>query len=143
MESVAFTLIKERKNVLSRLRDHEKIVCDLKTTIANLDATLFHLGYYPDGALAPKKPMAAGLFYQGELPRIVLTLLRKHPNGLGLREIVELVCEQKGWEKDDKRFNRELRLKISRTLDRQKLKGVIERIGDTAIGVWKIYENHN
>ena len=138
MEPVAHALIKERKNVLSRLRDHEKIVCDLRTTISNLDATLFHLGYYPDGGFAPKKPMAAGLFYRGELPRIVLTILRKHPDGAGLRLLVELICEQKGLEKDDKRFNRELRLKVSRTLDRQKLKGVLERIGDEAVGVWKI-----
>lgn len=138
MEMVAASLIKERKNVLSRLRDHERIVCDLQTTIAHIDATLFHLGYYPDGALAPKKPMAAGLFYKGELPRIVLTLLRKHPDGISLRDLVEMVCDQKGWENDDKRFNRELRLKISRALDHQKMRGVIERLGDGAVGVWKI-----
>ena len=142
MEPVAKTLISERKNVLSRLRDHEKIVCDLRTTISNLDATLFHLGYYPDGALAPKKSMAAGLFYKGELPRIVLTLLRRNPDGLGLRHIVRMICEQKGWETDDKRFNRELRLKVSRTLDRQKLKGVVTRLGDEAVGVWRICENN-
>lgn len=137
-EIIVSTLIKERRNVLARLRDHENIVCDLKTTIGHIDATLFHLGYYPDGSEAPKKSMAAGLFYQGELPRIVLTLLRKHPDDLGLRALVEMVCHQKGWEADDTRFNRELRLKISRTLDRQKLKGVVERVGDEAIGVWRI-----
>ncbi|WP_428410465.1 hypothetical protein [Hyphococcus sp.] len=103
-----------------------------------MDATLFHLGYYPDGTEAPKKPMAAGLFYQGELPRIMLTLLRKNPDGLALRTIVEMVCQQKGWETDDTRFNRELRLKISRTLDRQRLKGVVERVGDEAVGIWRI-----
>lgn len=43
MEPVAFALIKERKNVLSRLRDHERIVCGLQTTIAHIDATLFPL----------------------------------------------------------------------------------------------------
>lgn len=68
MEPVALALIKERKNVLSRLRDHERIVCDLQTTVAHIDATLFHLGYHPDGALAPKKPTAAGLFYTPHSP---------------------------------------------------------------------------
>ncbi len=138
MEPVAQALISERKNVLSRLRDHEAIVCDLKTTLAHIDATLFHLGYYPDGAEAPKKTMAAGLFYTGELPRIVMQLLRAHPEGLGLREIVDRVCFQKGWDNDHERFNRELRLKVSRTLDRKKLRGVIERIGDGAVGRWRI-----
>ncbi|MGE0184132.1 MAG: hypothetical protein AB7F91_17850 [Parvularculaceae bacterium] len=137
-EPIVSALIKERRNVLARLRDHEAIVCDLKTTLSHMDATLFHLGYYPDGAEAPKKPMAAGLFYNGELPRIMLTLMRKNPDGLALREIVEMVCQQKGWETDDTRFNRELRLKISRTLDRQRLKGVVERVGDEPVGVWRI-----
>ncbi|MEM9014538.1 MAG: hypothetical protein AAGB02_05460 [Pseudomonadota bacterium] len=82
--------------------------------------------------------MAAGLFYKGELPRIVLKLLRENPDGLGLKAIVQKVCQQKGWETDDKRFNRELRLKISRTIDRQRIKGVVERVGDEAIGVWRI-----
>lgn len=59
--------------------------------------------------------MAAGLFYQGELPRIVLGLLRKHPEGLGLRFLVEMICDQKGWERDDTRFNRELRFLLLRS----------------------------
>ncbi len=66
-----------------------------------------------------------------------MTLLRKHPDGLGLRAVVELACRQKGWETDDTRFNRELRLKISHALDRQKLKRVVERVGDEAIGIWR------
>ena len=138
MEIVASTLIKERRNVLARLRDHENIVYDLKTTLAHIDATLFHLGYYPDGADAPKKSMAAGLFYQGELPRILMKLLREHPDGLALREMVQMVCTQKGWDTDHDRFNRELRLKISRTLDRKKLKGIIERIGEGPVGRWRV-----
>lgn len=138
MEIVASTLMKERRNVLARLRDHEGIVCDLKTILAHIDATLFHLGYYPDGAEAPKKSMAAGLFYQGELPRILMKLLRVHPDGVALRELVQMVCTQKGWDTDHDRFNRELRLKISRTLDRKKLKGVIERIGEGPVGRWRV-----
>ncbi|MEX6632325.1 hypothetical protein [Hyphococcus lacteus] len=138
METVVKSLINERRNVVSRLRDHENIVYDLRTTVSHIDATLYHLGYYPDGQEAPKKSMAAGLFYKGELPRIILTQLRKHPDGLGLRHLVELICDQKGWEKTDKRFNRELRLKISRSLDRQRLKGVVERTGNEAIGVWRV-----
>ncbi|MFC3302419.1 hypothetical protein [Parvularcula lutaonensis] len=124
--------------MLSRLRDHEAIVADLRTTLSHLDATLFHLGHYPDGEPAPKKPMAAGLFYHGELPRLILRMLRQHPKGLGLKTMVEMMNAQKGWAGDDERFNRELRLKISRTLDRKRLKGIVERIGEDAIGVWRL-----
>ena len=138
MEIVAKNLIDERKNVVSRLRDHEKICRELKGTLHNIDKTLRHFGYYPDGAVAPKKPMSAGLFYKGEMPRLILSILRENPEGVGLRYIVEAVCHRKGWESDDERFNRELRLKVSRTLDRQKLKGTAQRVGDEAVGVWKI-----
>ena len=138
MEQVAKSLMDERRNVVSRLRDHQKICHDLTTTISHIDATLRHLGYYPDGATAPKKPLTAGLFYKGEMSRLVLSVLRENPDGIGLRYIVEAICIRKGWETDDKRFNRELRLKVSRTLDRQKVKGVIKRVGDEAVGVWRI-----
>ena len=84
------------------------------------------------------KPMAAGLFYHGELPRIISRLLREHPDGLTLKSTVEMVCRQKGWDIDDTRFVREIRLKVSRTLDRKKLKGYIERLGNDAVGVWRI-----
>ena len=138
MENVTKSLIDERRNVVSRLRDHEKICRKLKATLFNLDKTLRHFGYYPDGAIAPKKPMSARLFYKGERPRLVLAILRDHPEGIGLRYIVETVRHRKGWETDDERFNRELRLKVSRTLDRQRLKGVVKRVGDEAIGKWKV-----
>lgn len=58
--------------------------------------------------------------------------------GPPLREIVRLVCAQKGWDTDHQRFNQELRLKISRALDRKKLKGFVERIGEDAVGVWRL-----
>ena len=138
MESVAKSLIEERRNIVSRLRDHEKICRELKATLSNIDSTLRHFGYYPDGGKAPKKPMSAGLFYKGEMPRLVLSVLRDNPDGIGLRYIVEAVCHRKGWDTDDERFNAELRLKVSRTLDRQKLKGVVKRVGDEAVGVWRI-----
>jgi len=70
MEPVAQALINERKNVLSRLRDHERIVCDLQTTIAHLDATLFHLGYYPDGAFAPRNRGRQGCFILANYPAL-------------------------------------------------------------------------
>ena len=138
MDQVTSQLVKERRNVVSRIRDHETILQDMKRTLNHLDATLRHLGYYPDGTEAPKKNMAAGLFYTGELPRIILKLLRDHPEGLPLKEIVRLVCVQKGWDTDHQRFNQELRLKISRALDRKKLKGVVERVGEDAVGVWRL-----
>lgn len=138
MEIVVSSLVKERRNLVSRVRDHEAILQDMKRTLVHIDHTLRHLGYYPDGTEAPKKNMAAGLFYTGELPRIILSLLREHSDGLPLKDILHLVCVQKGWDTDHHRFNKELRLKISRCLDRQKLKGVVKRVGDEAVGVWKI-----
>ncbi|MEO1150715.1 MAG: hypothetical protein AAFW83_06955 [Pseudomonadota bacterium] len=137
MEIVAKNLIDERKNVVSRLRDHEKICRELKTTLTHTDATLRHLRYYPDGAIDPKKQMSAGLFYKSEMPRLVMSILREKPDGIGLRYIVEAICHRKGWDIDDERFNAELRVKVSRTLDQQKMKKIVERVGDEAVGVWR------
>jgi|GEM_PF-6693324 len=117
MENIAKGLIDERKNVVSRLRDYEKIYRELKAMLFNIDSTLRHFGYYPDGGVAPKKPMSSGLFYQGEMPRLVLSILRENPDGIGLRYIVEAVCHRKGWDTYDERFSCELRLKVSRSLD--------------------------
>ncbi len=60
MEIAISTLIKERRNVLARLRDHENIVCDLKTTLSHIDATLFHLGIIRTARKLQRSPWRLG-----------------------------------------------------------------------------------
>ena len=137
MDLVVAGLVKERRNVLSRLRDHERLCRELELSLVTLDATLKHFGHKPDGSYIPKQALSAGLFYTGELPSMVLRILRDS-GGLTLPDLLSEICRQKGWETDNQPLRKAIRAKVTKLLNRKRTKGQVERLGDKPCGVWQV-----
>ncbi|NHK26673.1 hypothetical protein FF098_001970 [Parvularcula flava] len=135
MDNVISELLKERDALRARIRDHERKAYEMRQTLKSLDATLIHLGHTGPGFEDPaKRKLTDGLFYSGELPRMLMRVLRANPDGLTLRKMTEQVCAEKGWELDDARFYGAVSSKVSRNLDKYKKRGLVELYD----GAWRL-----
>ena len=139
-DKVISGILKEREALRGRIRDVECQAGKMRETLHHIDATLRHLGYETAklSSRKTKKPLASGLFYTGELPRMILRILRAHPNGLQLRSLCEQICAEKGWQIEEPNFYPALSEKVGRTLTKYRAKGAIDRHGRQGESVWRI-----
>jgi hypothetical protein len=134
-------LIEKRAEMSGEIAQLEERLGQLRASLVHLDSTirLFEPTFRPE-VIAPKaKRERAGWFSEGDLPRIVLDILRLAPEPLTVREITLVVMERRGFSANDEVTLRTVEKRVNGALRRRE--GVAERVplGPRAVG-WRARE---
>jgi hypothetical protein len=134
--TVVSALLERREALIAQVNDAEATIRDLIANIEHLDIaiTMFKPDHRP---VAPQVRYAG----HGQVTRMVLTLLRKSPEPLTLRQLSIKAMESLGLATDNRRKVRKMGEQIRTALGRQKENGVVTcEVGKGAALLWRIAE---
>jgi hypothetical protein len=119
-------LVRKRAELAGQLEYHHGIVRQLMVDLDHLDATLRM--FDPEIKLDDIKPKALPARYaasQGEMARIVLTILKDAREPLASEQLTQRVMAERGMNMDDKRLLRTVRNRVGSCLRHHRAKGVL------------------
>lgn len=109
--------------------------------LATLDAVIrmFTPDCNPD-MIPPIKPVSRNLFFKyGQLPRMIVSILRESGAPMALERIVDTVIEAKGLAVD-RRVMRHIRDTVRATLMRLELRGIARRVLVESDAWWELVD---
>src|SRR5919205_2011165 len=121
-------LVRKRAEVAADVVACEERLKQLRADLFHLDAALRLLdpSARPDGIAAKRSRRQNGWFSTGELPRIVLDVLREAPEPLTVPEVALAVMERRGLDAGDKAAVRVVEKRVDAALRRRE--GTLERV---------------
>ncbi|MEQ8815100.1 MAG: hypothetical protein RLO51_20020 [Thalassobaculum sp.] len=131
---VVINALLQRKAEL--LADAEK-VCDqldaVYADILHIDATLGLLGHTGTSTTFPRHKQPVGMFYQGELTRLLFEHLRSAGRQT-IPQIRDALIAKKGADRGDLHIRTAVHKKVMTALNRQEKRGTVVRDGDA----WRV-----
>ena len=126
-EHTIFGLMRKRAELAGQLEHHHGIVRQLMIDLDHLDATLrmFDPGIKLDD-IKPKATPARYAASQGEMARIVLTILKDAREPMTSEQLTRRVMAERGMNPDDRRLFRIVRNRIGSCLRHHRTKGVLQ-----------------
>lgn len=140
-EPLAISVLKTKRAELASYVNHLKSELEqARADIVHIDATLRVFGCDDNPELFPAKrhPAMASLFPAGEIPRIALSMLRAHPEGLTCADIAKSIMEKEGWTDAGEAFRVALCTRVRQAMNRQRRRGTVETTGNKHERVWRI-----
>lgn len=135
--SPVFHALMRRRNELAGEVKHFQDMAEAKRRdLDHINQTLVIMGY-PVPGTKPKAVRTSGLFFKGELPRMILEQLRTAPEGITARQIAVQITEAKLWEPEPN-FMSALTAKVGRQLDKMRKRYRLVMEGSGRDCVWRL-----
>lgn len=129
----------KRARIAGEIHQTEGVLKQRREQLATLDAVIrmFSPDCDPD-MIPPIKPVSRNLFFKyGQLPRLIMKVLREAEGPMALERIVDTVIEAKGLTVDS-RVMRHIRTTVRATLMRMELRGITRRVIEAPDVWWEL-----
>ena len=133
----------KRARIAGEIHQAEGALKQRRKQLATLDAVIrmFTPNCDPD-MIPPIKPVSRNLFFKyGQLPRMILSILREAEGPMALDRIVDTVIEAKDLTVD-RRVMQHIRDTVRATLMWMELRGIARRVLDEPEAWWELVGNY-
>ncbi len=121
-------LRRKRLYIHKQLDRYEPLIARLKTALIEAETAIQAVA--PDLNIPPRRYQPNPYFARGELPRIVLAMLREASEPLSVREIALRALAMKNVPLPDRRAMKRTRLRVQQAMARFGARGIVRTVGE-------------
>jgi len=128
-EHAISALLRKKSEILGEIEQTNERLSTLHQQLQHIDGSLSVFGYEHAIPIRPTYKRQQGYFQQGELVRFIFDYLRQH-GPQTTAELLQAVLAHKGLTEADRRTRTHIDNKVKRALERQQVRGTLNRTSD-------------